>query len=271
VVTIQEDLLQKNFYLSIISAKRLLKVDTWKQKIWNWKAQLKVKLFVWLALEGKILTWDTLQKRGWTGPGHCPLCKSDLESVSHLFIYCPFAISVWNLVYKELNLNRSWTGNTLSDCLKSWYLDKSVPSHIAAYIIWYIWQERNKALFEDSSPSSQAVIYKILALSPCSISPKDKPPKDILISYRKDSTLAWFDGAAKSDGSICGAGGIIKVQEATVYRWTLNCGKGTNTKAELLGAWASLWLVDYLSLPDLHLLGDSKVVIDWLTKRAVYR
>jgi len=76
-----------------------------------------------------------------------------------------------------------------------------------------------------------------LALSPCSISyPKDKPPKDILISSCKDSTLAWFDGTAKSDCSICGAGGIIKVQEATAYKWTLNCGKGTNTKAEFLEA-----------------------------------
>jgi hypothetical protein len=172
----------KNLYSSIISAKRLLKVDTWKQKIWNWKAQLKVKLFVWLALEGKILTWDTLQKRGWTGLGHCSLCKSDCESVSHLFIYCPFAISVWNLVYMELKLNRSWTGNTLSDCFQSWYMDKSVPTHIAAYSIWYIWQERNKALFEDTSPSVQAVIYKILALSPCAISyPKDKLRAPLLL------------------------------------------------------------------------------------------
>jgi hypothetical protein len=80
------------------------------------------------------------------------------------------------------------------------------------------------------------VIYKILALPPYSFSfSKDKPPNDILISSCKDSTLAWFDGAAKSDGSICGAGGIIEVQEATIYIWTLNCNKGTNTKAELLG------------------------------------
>jgi len=49
-----------NFYLSIISVKRLLKFETCKQKNLNWKAQLKVKLFVWLDLEGKILTWDTL-------------------------------------------------------------------------------------------------------------------------------------------------------------------------------------------------------------------
>jgi hypothetical protein len=33
-----------------------------------------------------------------------------------------------------------------------------------------------------------------------------------------------------------------------------------------MGAWASLWIVEYLKFFDLHLLGDSKVVIDWLKK-----
>jgi len=119
--------------------KGLLKVDFWKQKLSKWKIQLKVKLFVWLALEGKILTWDTLQKRGWTGPGHCSLCKSDCESVSHIFIACPFAISVWNAIYLELRLNRSWI--TLLECVQSWNRDKSTPSYIVTYSIWYIWKE----------------------------------------------------------------------------------------------------------------------------------
>jgi len=60
--------LAKNLYSSIISTKAILKVDYWKQKLWKWKIQLKVKVFAWLALEEKILTWDTLQKRGWTCP-----------------------------------------------------------------------------------------------------------------------------------------------------------------------------------------------------------
>jgi hypothetical protein len=65
---------------------------------------------------------------------------------------------------------------------------------------------------------------------------------------------------------MCGAGGIIKVQKVIVYKWKLNCGKGTNTKVKLMGDWASLWIVEFLKLLDLHLLGDSKVVIDWLKK-----
>jgi ribonuclease HI len=36
---------------------------------------------------------------------------------------------------------------------------------------------------------------------------------------------------------------------------------------ELLGAWASLTLATRLSIPNLLLLGDSKIVIEWLNKR----
>jgi ribonuclease HI len=110
------------------------------------------------------------------------------------------------------------------------------------------------------------MLFKILALHSGSCAhPKDRSSRDILISYRKDSALAWFDGATKRYGSKCRAGGIIKALDATVYIWTLNCGSGTNTKAELMGTWETLWLADYLALPCIHLLGDSKVVIDWLS------
>jgi hypothetical protein len=123
----------KNLYSSLISARGILKVDFWKQKLWKWKIQLKVKLFAWLALEGKILTWDILQKRGWTGTGCCLLCKADNKSIKYIFITCSFVISVWNALYQELRLNRSWTGVTLADCMKSWIKDKSVPTYVAAF------------------------------------------------------------------------------------------------------------------------------------------
>jgi ribonuclease HI len=39
---------------------------------------------------------------------------------------------------------------------------------------------------------------------------------------------------------------------------------GTNTRAELLGAWALLTLVVRLDISELFVQGDSKIVIDWL-------
>jgi ribonuclease HI len=57
----------------------------------------------------------------------------------------------------------------------------------------------------------------------------------------------------------------------TCYRWTLNCGNGSNMKAELLGAWASLNLARRLHIDELLLLGDSKIIVDWLKGQADFK
>jgi hypothetical protein len=55
-------------------------------------------------------------------------------------------------------------------------------------------------------------------------------------------TTCWFDGASQGNGLLNGAGDIIKTIGNSLIKWTLNCGRGTNTRAELLGMWASLIL-----------------------------
>jgi hypothetical protein len=60
--------------------------------------------------------------------------------------------------------------------------------------------------------------------------------------------VCWFDGVVHLSDLRCGAGGLIKTSENSVYKWTFNCGQGTNTREELLGAWATLFLVERLNL-----------------------
>ena len=82
------------------------------------------------------------------------------------------------------------------------------------------------------------------------------------------STIAFFDGATRSDRLSCGVGGVIKTSENLVYRWYLNVGAGSNTKAELLGIWATLTLANHLNIQRLQALGDSRVIIEWLNGKA---
>jgi hypothetical protein len=147
-------------------------------------------------------------------------------------------------------------------------VEKKVPTHIATHISWFIWHERNKAIFEEFTPSIQVVIYKKMALqNRTNNQPKDTPLRDVLINHQKDFVLAWFDGAAQRDGSWCGAGGVLKTMDATVIKWTFNCSRGSNTRVKLLGAWATLMLADQFSIPCIHVMGDSKVVIEWLLNK----
>jgi hypothetical protein len=78
---------------------------------------------------------------------------------------------------------------------------------------------------------------------------------------------AWFDGASQFSGLHCGAGGRLHLCDGTWITWTLNCGNGSNTKADLLDAWATLFLATRNNILDLHVSGDSKIIIDWLNRK----
>jgi hypothetical protein len=202
------------------------------------------------------------------GPGLCPLCKQNKETVKHLFIHCTFAFDVWNMVLKDLSLVRSWLGNTIHECFTSWTTTNPSAASLPTFLNWHIWNERNHTLFEEGTPSAQKVVFKTISalkLHGSRIKSTFTRPQKMVVPV--DKAVAWFDGAAQQKEGICGAGGKIVINNSTSYSWTFNCGKGSNTKAELLGAWASLILASRLSLQDLLMLGDSRIVIDWLNKR----
>ena len=82
-----------------------------------------------------------------------------------------------------------------------------------------------------------------------------------------DSTiLVCFDGAALSSGLCCGARGTFRAHQKRTTKWCLNCGAGTNNKAELLGLWVSLSLAKFWNLNHILVLGDSKLIIDWINQ-----
>jgi hypothetical protein len=61
----------------------------WYNDLWKWQLPLKVKLFMWLLLEQRILTWENLVKRGYHGPSRCILCGNCEETAYHLFVVVP--------------------------------------------------------------------------------------------------------------------------------------------------------------------------------------
>jgi len=74
--------------------------------------------------------------------------------------------------------------------------------------------------------------------------------------------MACFDGATLSNGSCCAVGGIFRTDDKRIIKWYLNCGVGTNTKAELMGLWVTLTLATLWAIDKILILGDSKVIID---------
>lgn len=92
---------------------------------------------MWSILENKIPMWDNLQKRQFNGAGWCLLCKEQAETIDHLFMRCPFSLSVWAESNKLLTSLGLWQGLSFEDALKDWLLarapqeNKSFPFIVA--------------------------------------------------------------------------------------------------------------------------------------------
>jgi hypothetical protein len=114
----------------------------WWKILWKSKAPLRCKLLMWLALTNKMLTWDNLEKRNWHGPNYCILCKQNSESVSHLFVSCPFAGQVASTLKEKLKIGAEWNIPSLEECYKLWIQDRSLklyaglPCILVANLWW---------------------------------------------------------------------------------------------------------------------------------------
>ena len=71
--------------------------------LWKTRLPQKIKVFLWLVRNKKILTKDNLFKRHWQGNLDCIFCGL-LESIDHLFFHCPVARFVWRIFQIAFNL-----------------------------------------------------------------------------------------------------------------------------------------------------------------------
>jgi ribonuclease HI len=182
-----------------------------------------------------------------------------------LFIHCAFTKSVWHHIISSRQYNHSWTGTDFEDCVTKWSNNKSVPCSLAALTCWFIWLERNTSIFEGKAPLVNKVIIRSFgALHTLVEKQVSLLLRSNILMLPLEYPLASFDGASKSDGTCSGAGGILQKSARMAYKWYFNCGIGSNTKVELIGAWTTLYIANILSLNKLQILGDSKVIIDWI-------
>jgi hypothetical protein len=138
----------KNVYNALMTLQWSVRTGGWRKRVWSWKCPLKLKLFFWLVVESRVLTWDNLQHRGHVGPGICQLCRLSGESVNHLFVHCSFTSRVWVVLNVTHPSSYGWRGSSFLDCMNCWYAQNRSAPTLPVYICWYIWLERNSVIFE---------------------------------------------------------------------------------------------------------------------------
>ena len=86
----------KSFYQSLSPSPS--RMFPWKG-VWKPKVPPRVAFFLWVTVLGKILTAENLRKRNIIIVSWCCMCKTNGESIDHLFIHCPVARELWNAVF----------------------------------------------------------------------------------------------------------------------------------------------------------------------------
>jgi hypothetical protein len=115
------------------------------------KVPLKTKIFMWFVHQKEILTKDNILKRNWQCSIKYCFCDHD-ESVQHLFITCPFAKIIWQIVYMAFNITPPLSiahmfGNWLNGFVKSEKTNVRVGIYAILTAIWHV---RNDFIFNKS-------------------------------------------------------------------------------------------------------------------------
>ncbi|KAJ3694602.1 hypothetical protein LUZ60_010082 [Juncus effusus] len=153
-----------SIYSSQIAYKHLIHpgvIIGWQSHLWKLKAPSKVKLFLWLAINDKILTSDNLQKRG---SPICIMCRRAPETGPHLLSFCPYAVGIWTHLLTQWNMydnadNFFDKWRTTSSILPTQERKKWNATWAAA--CWMIWTERNKRIFTGKSRPHQLLVKEI--------------------------------------------------------------------------------------------------------------
>jgi hypothetical protein len=137
------------------------------KKIWCAYVEPKAKLFAWLVLHKRILTADLLAKKGWPHDPTCQLCHNDPETADHLCKDCPFTKDVWNTMsmwaggqggtqpQDHCSIDCWWNAFT-SDCTRKMAKERSGR---IIYVMWNVWKERNRRIFNATSLSYLEVAH----------------------------------------------------------------------------------------------------------------
>jgi hypothetical protein len=182
--------------------------------------------------------WDILQKRSWSGPSRCPICKNDEETIHHLLIFCPYAVQVCKEVESLIGMQDVWRGQSV-DCLKIWCENYNVKSFkgLPFTIAWGLWLVRNDSLFENKIIPAIQVASQALNILKHFKQTKSSKPMSIIVEEEIDKLEAWafFNGASQGEPPLCGAEGVLYLKDSHFLKFKAGLVKSHIT------SWSS-WL-----------------------------
>jgi hypothetical protein len=128
------------------------------QCVWRIRAEGKVQTFLWLLLQNRKWTAERLRARGLPHDDRFCLCDQEFETAKHLALQCPYAKEVW--MQFMVTHPRAVRAAASSNIVCEWWnkirrgkMDEHRRKDISlsVYIIWHIWKERGRQIFQAES------------------------------------------------------------------------------------------------------------------------
>ena len=85
------------------------------KSLWRSFCPLKIEIFVWQVLHGRVMVREVLKRFGQLGDANseCPMCGEFEESSDHLFLKCKWAWSLWSCCMGWWNVSSSGPGSMI--------------------------------------------------------------------------------------------------------------------------------------------------------------
>lgn len=138
------------FPLKIIRGEGRMGVQKCWAATWKVRALQKVRFFIWLALQVRLMTNENQIIRGFTNDASCLWCGANEETVDHIIRRCPAAQKIWwkflgmnghELFGKEVN---AWIYSNIQPIDDT--RDEDWPA-VFATTIWWLWKWHNNRCF----------------------------------------------------------------------------------------------------------------------------
>ncbi|CAN1130091.1 Putative ribonuclease H protein At1g65750, partial [Linum perenne] len=122
---------------------------------WRWKGPNRIRFFLWLAVQERLLTNSSRVHRHLADLATCPVCLTADETSSHVRRDCSFASEVWSKFECFNVADRDWNGSILEWLCHFLNSDNGV---LFGVICWMLWKVRNERVFSDITLNSDGAV-----------------------------------------------------------------------------------------------------------------
>ncbi|CAL8991787.1 unnamed protein product [Prunus brigantina] len=252
----------------------------WKG-LWSMSIPPKLKVFLWLVFQGKILTNEQRVRRHLAVESSCSVCGWHSETIIHTLRDCGRAKEVWLNVLNPSNVHDfflsdypSWLRSNLFS--KAKWEGRFHWNIMFVFTCWYVWKWRNKYIFNDAGdlPYDPRMIICAAVLDWVKASSgncRNVPRTQVMLRWEPPGS-GWVklnvDGTCMTASGKIGAGGVIR---DCVGEWcagfAVNLGKGRILDAEIWGLFFGLRLAVAKGFIKIIIEMDSQIAVNLFQQR----